>query len=227
MTTATRTKEQTNALTRDQVIELIAKGEYNLVDRLKEMDKAEAQAKAEREADLIDIFNGIAETKLTLSELFSYRNKEGQTLFSVEQLKDYCQFINLIPKKGKGSKKATGTTKTPSTELVLFTITTPKELKLKGPTTTIYKGKAFPIIKDGLPAKFFWLYNQTGNLEDNLKKFAEKTPEAIAYLETAEGKAEVTKWVDWIKKEGKATADKAKAPAPATDTAKTKAPAKA
>lgn len=219
MTTATRTKEEINALTRKQIVELIDKGEYNLVERLKEMDKAEAQAKAEREADLLDIFKGIAETKLTLSELFSYRNKEGQTLFSTEQLKEYCQFINLIPKAGKAPKaKATGSTtpKATSNELVLFTINTPKDLKLKGPTTTIYKGKAFPILKDGaLPAKFFWLYNQPGNLEDNLNVFVEQTPEASAYLDSAEGKAEVANWVKFIKDNGDKMTNKAKAPAKA------------
>ena len=139
---------------------------------------AQKKASADRQA-------AIAQTKQNVEAL----NILVTELYSAKEIQDAMGGKPATKKASSGGTR----TRTPKTGLTLFSVQPPNA---KGAASTIMKGQSFPVT---FGAKFEWLKRQPGDLHDNLMKLADKSPDAQAHLKSAEGKAEVKKWVEWMK----------------------------
>jgi hypothetical protein len=174
-TFSTEDKDRLAELAQLMVNDSISDDEFAELGRLR---VAQKKASADRQAAIAQTKQNVDALKILVTELYSAK-----------------EIQDAMGSKPAGKKASSGgtRTRTPKTGLTLFSVQPPKA---KGAASTIMKGQAFPI---SFGAKFEWLKRQSGDLHDNLMKLADKSAEAQAHLKSAEGKAEVKKWVDWMK----------------------------
>lgn len=186
---------------KQEIIALFAQGTVDdkLFAELKEINKAEQQAKVEREGQVAEIVKGIGELQLSFAELMSQKFND-RPLFQSVDIMDYARgqgwkFAGAVSTAPAGTEGKVRKGRTKPEGLILFEIQPPDA---KGSPTTIFKGKELPAKSLEFGKKFLWLSQQPGNLADNLMARAVKSEEVQEYLKTEEGKAEFKKWVDYI-----------------------------
>lgn len=188
---------------RDEILARINKDGITdeLFQALKKIDDEARQLGIEREGNIQNVVDGIRqiEPRITFAELMA-QAKDGKPLFDSTEIMDYArgQGWKMPGATSSSVQSADGATKTRKTRTtkegtILFEIQPPKA---KGAATRILKGDPFPAL--GIGTKLVWLFQQEGDLAENLMARKANNPEVDAYLATDEGKAEFQKWVKYI-----------------------------
>lgn len=181
---------------KQELIKALSYGDSSVFDELKELIEREATIKNARMKAFTQIIESIINFNISFQELVeaTYQNSR---IFSEEAIIQYCEskgWIKSNKTSPKRSRKSTETTRKKREGFLVFSIQ-PKGAK--GAPFKIMKDDDFPI--NGIGAKAVWLYNQPGDLKENLLKCADSG--AREFLETEEGIAFLNKWADWIARE--------------------------
>jgi len=217
--------KESNMLTQDQRIskELLLKVICNVDTTEQDYDKAqkdlrqliklEKQHLAEAKANKLVIYKGIIDLEISFDELMKAK-LSGNLIYTKDIVKQYVikagwlsnadstdtGAADKVKPKQKRARKASDADK----GFVIFTL---ENTSGKGISTTIWVESKFPFI---VGRSYINLYEQGGDLKENLLKLQSTAPEVKEFLATPEGEAFVVRWVNWINKEVTKAIDKAK-----------------
>ena len=198
-----------------EIVDEFARGNLSedLFKELKKLQQNKEEFAQKREDEVGKVKQAVIGIALTFDELMT-TEVDGKQYFSKEVFLEYGRGNGWIPKYATAASASTTEseeekkqrkTRTVKEGLVLFEIQPPNS---KGGATKIYKaelvdGKAtpeFPMAgKHPNPgAKMLWLFQQEGDLRDNLMSYKVDSTEVANYLESEEGQLEVDKWIDWM-----------------------------